>query len=835
MKASNHRPSRILILCSTLVSFASTFRPSLPLLSKTAPSTLYTVSPFLLISVDPSDVIEDRLVNAKRLESPSRENVVASGRYTPVSENDELSKTNPVATLSAQTSANDIQLGLYESRNQRAVHVRKDGVRSFRSLRKKDSKTVTSLEGGDLVCRVVARRDSKLPDLNNVSLLPNSIVKPPACILRRLDDLYHAQVLQETRLLKYTQRSEPTELFSQVSECTCDDDEALKEDKQLVMAVRSALEEAGFERLSRRDLDLCEALNAGYLLRLSILPEVSELDPNLMQNFYPECYDNEGNVKDPEKSIEKLLFDGRVLVYWRGYSQQVTRGRLLLPKIDHLQASVVQRLSGKVKRLLDILDRFIVTQSLAGYRKATACFIHYLRQFADRVPNKRLFKSLRRRIRSPYTYSAYKALSNNGRIPTLADLQFAAGGGSLLKLSRYGGSKIRFVGSPNPTDSLNPFIICEENDSIPCCFDETDCIQRRSALVDCDMYHSLNNNELRCPYDVKYPQSVKTSFQLLERVSISSLVDLFSREGRRNLIKTIFSKSELVEPTFEEVVVIWRPLPEKPEVLDRTHITLPQFAYDIADMFDIAGLPEKPKEQPIPARKSLEIRSFEGVPMANLPAILPKTKLVFRPADAFVFDLISSFSFLAIIGSIRFDSPKLDLIALVSVTLWIIRTLFRYSNKLARYDLLVKKFLTSKLSHRNSGALKYLASQASSQRASRAALMHKWLCSSFTEEDEPLKRAHLIAHAKHGVNALIDDIKETTVDFDAALSDLEDVGLVQRTDPYGQSLRVLRDENSIVRALSKAWRSVYEGRHSLRALVGRLRKGDTDVDPTPAP
>ena len=41
--------------------------------------------------------------------------------------------------------------------------------------------------------------------------------------------------------------------------------------------------------------------------------------------------------------------------------------------------------------------------------------------------------------------------------------------------------------------------------------------------------------------------------QLLERVSISNLVDIFSRAGRKKFITALFAQSELVEPTYEEV------------------------------------------------------------------------------------------------------------------------------------------------------------------------------------------------------------------------------------------------------------------------------------------
>lgn len=93
-------------------------------------------------------------------------------------------------------------------------------------------------------------------------------------------------------------------------------------------------------------------------------------------------------------------------------------------------------------------------------------------------------------------------------------------------------------------------------------------------------------------------------------------------------------------------------------------------------MFDIEGLPELPKASAEDEVKHqpLEIRAFSGVPMANLPAVLPKTKLIFRPADAFVFDLVSIVSLLLVFGSQRFDNPRLDLLALVSFCFWGFRT-----------------------------------------------------------------------------------------------------------------------------------------------------------------
>ena len=120
--------------------------------------------------------------------------------------------------------------------------------------------------------------------------------------------------------------------------------------------------------------------------------------------------------------------------------------------------------------------------------------------------------------------------------------------------------------------------------------------------------------------------------------------------------------------------MVWRPLPPKPVL--KPVFKPPKVVYDLADMFDIEGLPELPdlSGEDDAQYQPLEIRAFGGVPMANLPAVLPKTKLIFRPADAFVFDLVSIVSLVLVIGSQRFDNPRLDLLALVSFCFWGFRT-----------------------------------------------------------------------------------------------------------------------------------------------------------------
>lgn len=636
---------------------------------------------------------------------------------------------------------------------------------------------------GGPVCRIVTLSDGQIP--TGSDNLPKELMEEPR-VLEKLDSIFHAISHEETRRLEFCNpKIQSTDVET--------------EEKELASVVRTSLEDAGFQLLTRRDLDLCDALNAGYLLRLSIVPDVSELDDGITKEIYPEYFDEDGNLK----STKEMLFDGKVLVFWRGYSEEVSRGRLLLPKLDYLQASIVQRAAAWARRKLGTAERNVATQLSDTARKVTAARLKASRAVADCFgPDKPISRALRTALRATPTSDNDVVLNGSNRE-------------SFFKLSRYGGSKIRFIGSPDPMDSLEPFVICED--------DELCELNRESGSlisVDDDMYNCLNHDGLRCPYDIAMAAEGKQlpPMQLLERVTVSNLVNPFSSGGRQSLINSFFAKSKLVEPTYEEVVVVWRQKESEDEKLSKPVWTPPKLIYELADMFDYEGLPalDPPKER---AKPPLQIRTFDQVPMANLPAVMPKTKLVFRPADAFVFDFISIATLAATFGSLKFTSPKLDLIAVISLSLWIVRFAFRYSNKLARYDLLVKTFLTSKISHRNAGALKYLVGEAGGQRAARAALVHSWLTKQETHSF--VDRETVLNQGMMEVNDMVNG-KQVRVDIGAALNDLEDIGLVTI---HGDKVVVARDSGSVSRRIRHAWNDVLDSSSdSMAKLVGRRER-----------
>jgi hypothetical protein len=578
-------------------------------------------------------------------------------------------------------------------------------------------------DGGDgtepVLCRVVAASDGKISPLPALA----SLSPPSRSLLDKIELLYTVESQKVLRELAYlSPRSNPsgaTEDGSSIESMEAavggrakgTGDSFEQEEQKLISVLNRSLADGGFKLVDRRDLDLCSALNAGYLLRLSLLPDIGELGC-VGREFYPELYEGsneneENGHKNERDSRISLLFGGRVLIFRRGYSREITTGRLLLPKLDYLQASLVQRSSAALTRKLGEFERNIddrmqnftskLIDAMRGTRRRS---LQQCRRFIVEVlenfglsENEFITGLISKNIDS-LTNTTLEDGMNDSSQPKNTSLRSSnyTRGNKMLKFARYLPSTSTAVSSGlDLNNALSPFLLC-------------------------GVCEEMGVGNVRCLYDASESLRTKTqrtaAVSLLERISIQNTVDFFSKKGRRNLIRNYFKSSTLVEPAYEEVIVVWRPRRRKKPMTVQTFYP-PTWLYKVAEVYDMEDrLPRRkndtqgdgPGEFPVP----VEIKAFYDVPMANIEAVLPKTKLIFRPADAIVFDSVSVFSFLAVAGSLRFESPKLDLIALVSLILFAVRTFFRYSNKYARYDLLVNKFITSKVSHRGPGTIKRL-------------------------------------------------------------------------------------------------------------------------------
>ncbi len=515
----------------------------------------------------------------------------------------------------------------------------------------------------DPICRVVASSDNKLPPMVASKLSPSS-----KQLLEKIDLLYSAQSKKELRELSYLQPdSMPFDVIHTDAENITAKNHDNDQERKLISVLKRSLDDGGYKLMDKRDLDLCSALNAGYLLRLSLFPDLKNLDC-IGKEFYPKMHTN-GTGTEGSDPIEQLILDGKVLLFRRGYSKEITTGRLLLPKLDYLQTSLVQRSTGSVTRKLAVLERRIeefvtslvtavndyVQQTSQQLMQKCTDLVYDALDSVGLSNNTFILNMLPKNdticVTDNYTPNGSESRSSN----TTSKTTYVKGN-KIFKLNRY-----ELGNSFDISDAtISPFLLCEMgNETSPVERDIYDAID--AGLIDsASIYNS-------------------SAVRLLERIGLENTVDFFSKQGRRKLVTNYFKYSTLLEPNYEEVVVIWRPSKKKMK-----RIIPPKWMYEAAKIFDM--------EDRMPILKNttssndaedemedLEIRAFNDVPMANILAVLPKNKLIFRPADAFVFDFVSLGTFLATAGSLKFDSPKLDLLALVTLVLFAVRTVSNYN------------------------------------------------------------------------------------------------------------------------------------------------------------
>lgn len=169
----------------------------------------------------------------------------------------------------------------------------------------------------------------------------------------------------------------------------------------------------------------------------------------------------------------------------------------------------------------------------------------------------------------------------------------------------------------------------------------------------------------------------------------------------------------------------------------------------------------------------------------------------FGGADWLKLDLVSLPALIAVLSSLRFDSRAIDVAALLSVAVFVVRALLAYRNSIVRYELLLNRFLKEKVAMRErSEIVACVAREARCQRARRAAallahmrtlphaLTAQAVCEGFADHltgGEPgLGEA---PHAATGSGSASE--RRMALDI-AALDDLRRLGLVQ-TVPGGHN------------------------------------------------
>lgn len=158
-------------------------------------------------------------------------------------------------------------------------------------------------------------------------------------------------------------------------------------------------------------------------------------------------------------------------------------------------------------------------------------------------------------------------------------------------------------------------------------------------------------------------------------------------------------------------------------------------------------------------------------------------------------------SFISAIATQQYTDLRVDIIALVSIAAVVVRSFLAYSNALTRYDLLVNRFITSKLTARGTGVIEYVTREAGVQRARRAELaLAQMQAQSISKE----------GHCQSTISG-------------KAIEDLLRLGLVRRNtvaNSEQEATELLTPQSKLTSALESHWRGILHSKVATWPTVG---------------
>ncbi|CAL8468893.1 g8434 [Coccomyxa elongata] len=238
----------------------------------------------------------------------------------------------------------------------------------------------------------------------------------------------------------------------------------------------------------------------------------------------------------------------------------------------------------------------------------------------------------------------------------------------------------------------------------------------------------------------------------VERVTIREAL-------RGDLLGNLFGPIQLVEPTFGELMVLYRRKPERNRIAELK-----------AQILGGSNAPRLRRREPI------TLRVLRDIPVPSWKLVFPDKLLQFRPLDGLRADLLTVAGLAAFIAQAKYDSFILEVITTVSAVTLAVRVILGYNRMAQRYEKLENKVLAESTVAGQNASVQYLAACAALQQWEQSALAYLLLHTA----PGPLSVERLSA----AVESLLEDNFSVRVRFDAAeaLTELERLQLLDRAE-----------------------------------------------------
>ncbi|WIA40266.1 hypothetical protein OEZ86_013640 [Tetradesmus obliquus] len=199
-----------------------------------------------------------------------------------------------------------------------------------------------------------------------------------------------------------------------------------------------------------------------------------------------------------------------------------------------------------------------------------------------------------------------------------------------------------------------------------------------------------------------------------------------SSSSRGSLLQTLLEPVEIVEPTFRQMLVVYRKKPKQERWREA--------------WFKLTGQ----KVAPVARRLTIQLQVYRDIPLPSWQVVFPDKLLQFRPLDLLRLDLFGLAGVGAVLAQAKYTSLVLELVTLVSLSVWGSRLVLGFLRMGDRYKSIVAQLLAERTVAGGEGGLEYLATAAGLQQFKQAALAYVLLAAA----DTPLDAGQVAASAE---------------------------------------------------------------------------------------
>ncbi|WIA19985.1 hypothetical protein OEZ85_005859 [Tetradesmus obliquus] len=199
-----------------------------------------------------------------------------------------------------------------------------------------------------------------------------------------------------------------------------------------------------------------------------------------------------------------------------------------------------------------------------------------------------------------------------------------------------------------------------------------------------------------------------------------------SSSGSGSLLQTLLEPVEIVEPTFRQMLVVYRKKPKQERWREA--------------WFKLTGQ----KVAPVARRLTIQLQVYRDIPLPSWQVVFPDKLLQFRPLDLLRLDLFGLAGIGAVLAQAKYTSLVLELVTLVSLSVWGSRLVLGFLRMGDRYKSIVAQLLAERTVAGGEGGLEYLATAAGLQQFKQAALAYVLLAAA----DAPLNAGQVAAAAE---------------------------------------------------------------------------------------